>query len=210
MARRAFFERLETAGARAWPETPARILLLTGQSRLDRSPLSPAQHAFLQQVAPPGVEPVGRGFPWDGEGPPEPPAAIAPASLVNARQHLWAVSDRRYAALTAAALQMVTDATRELLVLVTGSNGLATLQAVWPRLRPQTRLRVAIVPVGPAGAPVAFGPSTAVSVVQGRADGWSKALYRGPVHQRPPCGHLGYWSDLETRDGVRDWLRAVA
>lgn len=210
MSRRVFFERLAVAGARRWPEATARLLLLTGQSRLARSPLSEAQSVFVRHVAPEGVEAVGRGFPWDGEGGAEPPPGLLSASPVNARQHLWAVTERRYAALSAAALQRVADSTRERLVVLTGSNGLATLQAAWPALRIPGGLRLVVVAVGPAGAPADFGPDTAVLVVRGRADGWSRALYRGPVHQRPPCGHLGYWNDGETREGVRNWLRAVA
>lgn len=210
MSRRAFFERLTAAGGRAWPTAPARLLLLTGQSRLDRSPLSPAQAAFLRHVAPAGVEPVEQGFPWRGDDAPEPPPSLTVACLANARQHRWAALDRRYAGASAAALQRAMEGTRELLVLATGSNGLATLQAAWPGLRRPAGLRLAIVPVGPAGAPADFGPATALQVVQGMADGWSRALYRGSIHQRPPCGHLGYWTDVETRDGVRDWLSAVA
>lgn len=209
MSRRRFLQRLDAAGTRAWPCTAARLLLLTGQSRLTRSPLSAAQLAFLHDVAPAGAEVVGRGFPWDGDGGSEPPPPLIAASATNARQHLWAVADRRYAALSAAALQRAIDATSERLIVITGSNGLATLQAAWPALRLPAGLRATVVAAGPAGAPVDFGPATSTQVVQGLADGWSRALYRGPVHQRPPCGHLGYWSDGETRESVRDWLRTV-
>ena len=76
---------------------PARIAILTGQARLDRSPLSPAQDAFLTAVAPRGWAVLRAGFPYDAETPPEPPGPFASAARASIRQYLWARMSRAYA-----------------------------------------------------------------------------------------------------------------
>ncbi|MEJ1935346.1 hypothetical protein WDZ92_34555, partial [Nostoc sp. NIES-2111] len=38
----------------------------------------------------------------------------------------------------------------------------------------------------------------AVPAIQGHRDSYNRALYRGPVHHRVPCGHLDYSRCPET------------
>jgi hypothetical protein len=45
--------------------------------------------------------------------------------------------------------------------------------------------------------------------VQGRRDGWSRALYRGPAPTRIACGHLDYWTDPAARDLARAFVASA-
>jgi hypothetical protein len=187
---------LAAAAGRVWPRRLGRVALLTGQSRLNRSPLTPDQTAFLQAVTPPSYEAVRAGLPY-ADTPSEPQPGLAGACLANARQYRWARSDRSYGRLVAGALSpMLAESDRTL--LVAASAGLALLQAAWPHLAGPRR-RLAVLCLGPAGAPPDFGGEVRVEVVQGRRDGWSRALYAGPVQHHPSCGHMGYWRNAEVR-----------
>jgi hypothetical protein len=188
--------------------TPAssRLLLLTGQSSFRSSVLSPEQFAFLSAVAPPGAVPLDAGFPFHVaflEPSPSAPGLLA-ASCRNALQVLWTRYDPAFVAHVAARLQQAAAATSRRLILITGSCGLQLANAAWPALRLPHRLRIDVVALGPAS----FGPlHVPATVLQGRRDDWSRLLYRGPVHYRPPCGHLDYWRCPDTIRTVREVLR---
>lgn len=202
MVERAFAARLAAAARTTWPPAPARLLLLTGQSRLDASPLSPQQRAFLAALATPGLDIVARGFPFDAACD-APPAPILHASLRNARQYLWA-RRRDFGALVANALSGVL-ANTDRAIIVTGSNGLALLNAALAAAPEMKRPPLAVLALGPAGAPP-NAPALTFAAVQSKRDPWSGALYNGPVAFRPTCGHLGYWSDEPTRAFARAFV----
>lgn len=202
MVERVFAARLAAAARTEWPPAQARLLLLTGQSRLDASPLSPQQRAFLASLATPELDIVSRGFPFDTESE-APPAPIVVASLRNARQYLW-TRQRAFGAMIAGALNAALAQT-ERAVIVTGSNGLALLNAALAAAPDAKRPPLAILALGPAGAPpVARGITFAA--VQSARDPWSRALYAGPVALRPTCGHLEYWANAETRAYARHFV----
>lgn len=185
--------------APALPHAPARVAILTGQARLDQSPLSPAQASFLAAVTPPGWQAVVGGFPWDGATP-APPAPFAQAAAASIRQYLWARLSRRYARAAGAAIARLMRAS-DRLALITGSAGLAILNAAEPVL-PATPLTV--IALGPAGRaprlPCRF------HVIRARGDHWARLL--GPAADRLiPGDHYGYWTSAEARATVAAILR---
>lgn len=210
MGRRAHLDRLAAAAGRTWPKREARLLLITGQSRLARSPLTPAQAAWLERLDAPGVDVVRAGFPFDAPGETAPAAFLPAACLANARQHLWAKRDGTYARLVSAVLRPVAAATERVLILVMGSTGLDMVRCAWPIAAGTVRTRLELVSLGPMGAPPEPAQGVGYSAVQGRSDGWSRALYRGPVAHRPDCGHMDYWTDPATLDLVRDVVRRAS
>ncbi|MCC5973413.1 MAG: hypothetical protein JJT81_05105 [Rubellimicrobium sp.] len=191
---------------------PARIAILTGQARLDRSPLSPAQDAFLTGVAPKGWAVLRAGFPYDAEGAPEPPGPFASAARASIRQYLWARTSPAYARHAARALARLTAATTDRLVLITGSAGLAIFAAAEPHLPPPLP-RLALVAFGPAGPrPLRAAPppgAAALHAGRSRHDRWSALL--GPPADRLIAGdHYGYWTSAEARALVASHLRGAA
>lgn len=199
MSKRAHFDRLAAAANRTWPVREARLLLITGQSRLTRSPLTCVQADLLDTLNRPGLDVVRAGFPFDGPGEVAPGPFLPAASVANARQNVWARRDGLYARLVAAVLWPIAAATERVLVVVTGSTGLDMLRCAWPLTPGRGGLQLEIVSLGPVGAAPPLGPGSRYSAVQGRSDWWSRALYRGPVTHRPDCGHMGYWTDPATR-----------
>lgn len=174
------------------PLTDRRLCLLTGQSCFRSSLLPPDKRAFLTAVAPDGVEIVQTGFPWHQQfAVPAPPPPLLAASLRNARQWLWARHDAAYLAALGAILGRLLDRTREKLFLVTGSCGIDLLAAALPHLPPGPEIHVAAL--GPAGRAPPIAPLSGLLVLQGRRDGWSRCLWRSPVHAHPDCGHLDYY-----------------
>src|SRR5262245_36362238 len=149
MSKPRHFARLEQAVQRPLPIAAMRVALLTGQSDLEGSALSPAQRAFLDAIAVPGMAVTSIGFPFDPaeDSRHEMPARWR-ASLANARQYVWAATNARYRALSAAALQRLIDATRSVLVLVTGSCGLAIASGAASRLTIPDQLRIGILAFG--------------------------------------------------------------
>lgn len=202
MVDRVFAARLAGAARAEWAPAPARLLLFTGQSRLDASPLSPHQRAFLAALAHPGLDIVARGFPFDAESE-APPAPMLSASLHNARQYLWSTK-RDFGALIANVVFGALAKT-ERAIVVTGSNGLALLNAALAAAPDAPRPPLNILALGPAGAPPIARDLT-FAAVQGTRDPWSGALYAGPVAFRPACGHLGYWADEPTRAFARNFV----
>ncbi len=187
--------------------TPAssRVLLLTGQSSFRSSVLRPEQFAFLSAVAPPGAVPLDAGFPFHADflsPSPNSPGLLA-ASWRNALQVFWSMRDTTFTAHVAVRLQQAAATSRRL-ILITGSCGLQLANAAWPALRLPPRLQIDVVALGPAS----FGPlHVPATVLQGRRDEWSRLFYSGPVHYRPPCGHLDYWRCPDTIRTVREVLR---
>jgi hypothetical protein len=212
MSKQAFLRRIERAAALGQlPERPHRLALLTGQSRLDDSALSAEQGAFLASLGQPQLDIVPRGFPFDqaeSAQPAQVPPPLLLAAVRNARQYLWTRTDPRFVALVAAAVQRLADATSHNLVLLTGSSGLALLDAAARQLRLRAGTRLAILAFGPVGRAPADA-RIAFSAVQGRADRWSRALYAGPVSHRPECGHLDYWRSADCRGIAADFVRAI-
>jgi len=190
------------------PPVARRLCLLTGQSCFRSSLLPPDKRDFLAAIAPRGVEIVPTGFPWHRQfAIPAPAPSLLSASLRNARQWIWARRDARYRAALTAILGRLLAQTREQLLLVTGSCGIDLLAAVLPDLPPGPPIY--LVALGPAGrVPVADRLADWV-VLQGRRDGWSRLLWRGPVQGRPDCGHLDYYCNADSIARVRAFLAAV-
>ena len=195
------FAALAAAHEMAWPTVEGRVLLITGQSRLTRSPLSPIQEKFLAEVTPLGFEPVYAGLPFRSVATEAAPSLLT-AALTNARQFLWVNQQPAYAELIAGALSPLLASSRAAMI-ITGSMGLSLLQAAWPRLKSPVPERLAIVCLGPVGPAPTFATGVVVEVVQGVRDGWSRCLYRGPVTRRVACGHLDYWQDPEAQQVAR-------
>ena len=201
----AHLRRLMGASAVLTPEE-SRVVLLTGQSSFTSSALSLAQLAFLESVAPEGCPAVDRGFPFDPafDGPGFADTGVVAASWRNARQVCWSLCSRNFQDAVARRLQMVIDATRRRLVIITGSCGLQLANTAWPRLRMPPNLRVDVIALGPA----CFGtPRLRAYVVQGRWDAWSRLFYGNRVDHVCNCSHLDYWESQEVRVLVRGLLR---
>ena len=198
-----YLERVAAADERL-PVVETRVALLTGQSSLVSSALSPDQISFLHAVAPEGASVLEMGFPFDsafqGAGFREMP--VLPASWRNARQVWWALRSERFRGAVRRRLEALLASTSRRLILITGSCGLQLANVGWPPA--PVHLRVDVVALGPA----CFGALRVPAVVvQGRADGWSKLLYRGRVDVRCECGHLAYWGSAEVREKVGRILR---
>ncbi|MBL8239628.1 MAG: hypothetical protein JNM66_19550 [Bryobacterales bacterium] len=201
----AYLQRLAAASA-TLPPAESRIVLLTGQSSFTTSALSPAQIAFLREVAPPGCSVVERGFPFDPsfDGVGFSSTGIIGASWRNARQVYWALHSQRFQQAVAMRLQTVLDSTRRRLVIVTGSCGLQLANAAWPHLGLPPQLRIDVIALGPA----CFGGlHLPAQIVRGRRDVWSRIFYGDRVDHVCGCGHLEYWESEEARVLVRGLLR---
>lgn len=199
--------RLDPAGHLLPPED-RRLVLLTGQSDFATSALPPDKIGFLEAVAPPGTPILPAGFPWhtDFAESSAGPVPLLAASLANARQWIWARRDPAFVASLAAVVGRLLAATRRDLFLVTGSCGVDLLAAATTRLPPGGPA-VHLAALGPAGRMPAPERVARRLVLQGRRDGWSRLLWRGPVDGRPPCGHLDYWADPEARASVARFFR---
>lgn len=185
------------------PRVAERLCLLTGQSDFATSALASDKLAFLTAVAPAGATITPVGFPWhmDFAAPAEGAVPIALASLRNARQWIWARRDTVYRDAVANVVGTLLARTEQRLLLVTGSCGVDLLADALARLPaggPQIRAAI----VGPAGRRPCEGRLAATLVVQGRRDGWSRALWRGAVDVRPDCGHLQYYMNGATRAAI--------
>lgn len=202
MSRRTHFDRIAAAAKTIWPPCEHRLVLLTGQSNLCSSPLSPAQVDFLSSLTSLPVEAVLTGFPFDEAPIPNRRASLLQASLHNARQYLWARGKPAYGRVVAQALQPILASASRSILLVTGSCGLQILQAAWPHLRRNPELRIQILALGPVGYAPRFADA-GFSAVQGSTDLWSRMLYRGPVVHQTSCGHMDYWHDAVARDALR-------
>ena len=210
-----------------------RLVLLTGQSDPRRTDLSVEQAAFLDHVAPPGVEVVRDGFPWLAATRGRAAAPLWRACLSNARQLRAARGSLGFQGFLQARVGDLLDTTAERLVVVTGSCGLELLRAGWPVRGPEApepkgygaarrpgpakgephadppRMprRTLVIALGPvAAAPVRL-PGAALVTLRGARDGWSRALHRAPVDHATRCGHLGYWTCAETAAIVRRLVR---
>lgn len=193
----AHFARLARVAAQPLAAAEMRIALITGQIWLEASPLSEAQRSFLEEAAAPGMEVVPNGFPFDPyETSAFRPRRLLDASMANARQYVWARTDERYAVLAASVLQRLMGSTRRVLVLVSGSCGLAITAAASPFLRIPAGLSVKLLAFGPAGLPPR---GLEVKSVRGTRDLWSQVLYHGPRATLISCDHLEYWRSREAR-----------
>lgn len=191
------------------PPAARRLCLLTGQSRFRSSLLSPEQRDFLAAVAPDGLEVPISGFPWHERfATPAPPPSLFLAALRNGRQWMWARHDAVYLDALTTILGRLLARTRERLFLVTGSCGIDLLAAVLPVLPPGPEIHV--VALGPVGRSPRSDALAGQLAVQGRRDGWSRHLWRGPVHARPDCGHLGYHRDASVIAATRAFLKEAA
>ncbi|MEW6639030.1 MAG: hypothetical protein AB1586_00900 [Pseudomonadota bacterium] len=192
------------------PRAAQRLCLLTGQSDFATSALPPDKHAFLAAVAPPGAVVTPVGFPWHASfaAPSAGPVPLARASVRNARQWIWARHSAVYRAALATIVGTLLARTEQRLLLVTGSCGVDLLTAALARLPAHGPEIVAAI-VGPAGRAPPKGRLTRALVVQGRRDIWSRALWRGAVDERPPCGHLDYYGDAATRAAIAAFFAEV-
>lgn len=202
MSKRTHLNRIAAAAKAVWPPCEHRLVLLTGQSNLRSSQLSPAQADFLSSLPPLPFEAVTTGFPYDEAPIPNQRASLLEASLHNARQYLWARGEPTYGRVVAQALQPILASASKSILLVTGSCGLQILQAAWPHLRRKPEIQIEILALGPVGRAPRFGEA-GFSAVQGSADLLSRMLYRGPVVHETGCGHMDYWHDAVARDALR-------
>lgn len=178
--------------------TVARVALLTGRSDPARTGLAPAQAEFLAAVTPGHLDWVQDGYPWIG-GVPEGAVPLPLAAWRNAVQ--WR------AARSGAAREVVAGRLMALggpVAIITGSCGLDLLRCGW--VEGVCRLVIALGPV--MGERPAW-PGVRLVTVVGERDLISRALHREVPDIRVPCGHMGYWTSVETRTAVagllRDW-----
>jgi hypothetical protein len=204
MSRAAHFDRIARAATLPLDIRPRRVALLSGQSVLERSPLPPVQADFLATVVPDGWHDLSAGFPFDADSAPAMPAPFVTAAQNSIRQYLWAVGRPSYARLVAAALDRLTAATTERLVLITGSCGLAMFKAAEPYLQ-SPGPALTIIALGPVGAPPASG--LGFRSILGDADRWSRLLHRRPADHVILSDHYGYWASDEARNLVAGYLR---
>ncbi|MGE3251360.1 MAG: hypothetical protein AB7J28_09770 [Hyphomonadaceae bacterium] len=174
------------------------VAILAGPSRAGA--LAPIQMAFLEAIAPDGAI-VRSGFPYD----PSVREALAPsplaaAALANARCYAAARWSAAFAARARESLNALLRG-RDRAVLISGSAGLAMLNAAWAHLT--RREAISVLSFGPAGRAIEDARFVAV---QGNRDPWSRALYRGPVHHRIDCAHMGYWESEEARAIARAFV----
>lgn len=193
MNSQAHIARLAQAARLPLASEPLRIAILTGQSMLDRSPLSHVQADFLDAVAPAGWSAMRRGFPYDGEGGPAAPAPFAQAAANSIGQFVWASVLPGYGAAAGLALQRLCAATTGRLVLLAGSAGLAIFNAAEPHLR--EGCATSVIGLGATGR----RPMRARYVgIRARRDRWSRLL--GPAPDFEVDGdHYGYWASGEVR-----------
>lgn len=208
---RGYLRRLAALDPRGSLLAPAdlRVMLLTGQSSFRSARLAAEQVAFLRAVSPcPGAV-LEAGFPFHADlmVDEREPFALVAASARNARQVLWSVTSSRYQRVVQRTLQQALDATRERLIVVTGSCGLQLLNRAWSQLVLPPGLRVQVVAIGPACfSPLRLVPAE-VTVIAGTRDPWSRLFYRGRADVRVACGHLDYWTSAEVRSRVAAILR---
>jgi hypothetical protein len=164
---------------------PRRALLWTGQSAWASAGLSPRQTAFLLAIA--GSDATLGGFPFHKNCLDFRDGSLLAASWRNARQTAWSITRPRYRQTLAEALRSAIHNTSERLLVITVSCGLELVNAAGVPLPPKVR----VVALGPSCLRPLRLPS--VRVIQGKRDGWSRWLYRGPVHEYVPCGHLDYY-----------------
>jgi hypothetical protein len=177
------------------------VAILTGQIDLRVSPLSPAQSEFLAALEAP-AQVLCDGFPYEAKAEAPTSVGMVAASWRNARQYLWAHHDDHYRGVVQERLAALADASRDALVLITGSCGLAIAAAgLCDRVFAAKTWIFALGPVGTAPRGLA-----GFRAVQGRQDGWSRALYRGPPARMIDCGHLGYWRNESARALARDFI----
>lgn len=208
---RGYLLRLASLDPRRTLLVPAdvRVLLLTGQSSFRSARLAAEQAAFLRAVSPGDGALLEAGFPFHADllADERERCGLLAASVRNARQVGWSVTSSRYQQVVRRTLQQALDATRERLIVITGSCGLQLLNRAWPRLVVPPRLRAQVVALGPAClAPLRLAPA-AVTVMVGKRDPWSRLFYRGRVDERVDCGHLDYWASAEVRARVAAILR---
>ncbi len=186
-----------------------RMLLLTGQSSFRSARLAAEQVAFLRAVSPCPDAVVEAGFPFHADllADEREPFDLLVASARNARQVVWSMTSSRYQQVVQRTLQQALNATRERLMVVTGSCGLQLLNRAWTSLVVPPRLRVQVVALGPACfAPLRLRPAE-VTVIAGTRDPWSRLFYYGRADLRVACGHLDYWASPEVRARVAAILR---
>jgi hypothetical protein len=184
-----------------------RLALVTGQSVPSNIKLSPEQIAFLDAVAPPGVDVLAHGFPFlrSYEGAVYRRPSLATAAIANAQQYLASHLSPRFRSGIAARIEDLFAKTQGTLLLITGSCGIRFLDAAWPELNVTNR-RVHIIALGPANVGRLIIPKQYLTTIRGTRDGWSKALFRGAIDHDVPCGHLDYWTCPTTIALVRALL----
>ncbi len=183
-------------------EVADRVAWLSGRSSPRHAALSPDQRRLLAAAEPAGFNPVETGYPFPEQTAAWHRSALLAASARNARQYA-ALGRPGATAEVAAALSPFFAAAGARLLLVCGSLGLELLATGLPALPAGPRLRV--VALGPVCRVVP--PDLDLVVAQGGGDLVSRLGYRGPVHRRVRCGHLGYVGLPEVRELVAEAAR---
>ena len=204
----------------AAPERP-RIALLTGRSDPQRSALSPAQRAMLDQLAG-HAEDIAfepHNFPWPADSAPWRPVPLLRASFFNGRQYL-AARRGAFHGLTPAqadhARERLLAAPRTLLLV--GSCGLALLDALLAPFDHAQRARLRVVAYGAVAPRWPQRDGKPLDGVQLRGERDRIAARFGPDNGPRPrmiaAGHMDYLDHAYARDAVLsaaleqlDWLR---
>lgn len=171
-----------------------RALLWTGQSSWHHAGLFPDQSNLLKTLF--QDDALNTGFPFHQDCTQHHPSPLWRASLRNIRQSLWCLHHPRYQRLLSQVLAAALQQTSQRLTLLTFSCGLEMLNAAFTHLTAPAHLELRIFALGPTCLADLRLP--AFTAIQGQRDVYSRALYRGPVHYRVPCGHLEYSRCPET------------
>jgi hypothetical protein len=193
-----YLESLDPAGS-LLTRRPRRVLLWTGQSSWHHAGLFPDQHAGLNAIC--GEDALLSGFPFHRDCDQHRPSPLWLASLRNARQSFWCLSNSRYRRLLAAALGQAILQTSERLTLIATSCGLEMLNRAFAHVTVTSKCQLRIYALGPTCLASLALPRCIV--IQGRRDVYSRLLFRGHVEHHVACGHLEYWRDPETLSLLR-------
>ena len=127
------------------------------------------------------------------------------ASWRNLLQWLWAKRHPRFIASIARIFHLVRQRTMEKLFIVTGSCGVQFLAAALNG-EAASGCAIDLLAMGPVGDVPDRSKLGRLHVVQGKADYWSRALWRGPVDCRTRAGHLDYYRDPAVRASARHFF----
>lgn len=181
----------------------ALVVLLTGLSSYRSSQLTDEQYHFLQQAVPATIPVLPSNFPYHRDfltGRTSP--SLFMASLRNAMQFILASVSTRFGHLLAKHLQPIFNSERKC-VIVTGSCGIALWHAALPFLRLNKPDALLIIALGPVHLPTSQPFSYKMIRICGSRDWISRAMKTGKIDYSVNCGHLDYYTNVETQHLVK-------